>query len=220
MGLFMPATAAPLLLLPVSRLLLRTNGISLILRLMLWLMLRLILRLMLRLMLRIAGFLPAATLCIAGLSGGFATTPLWRGVTGLAGATLGELGESHVLKTGRHLATLHFLPQQTLYLLEAAAVAVGYECDRPSVAVGTRRAAYAVHIILTLARHVVIHHQFDIVDIDATRHDVGGDQHIDLSGFEIEHHVLTLRLVEVGVHLSYREPFDAYLARELLHFQF
>ncbi len=51
-------------------------------------------------------------------------------------------------------------------------------------------------------RHVVVDHHGDIVDIYAARHNVGGYEDIDISGAEIEHHVITCLLFEIGVHLA------------------
>ena len=44
-------------------------------------------------------------------------------------------------------------------------------------ALGSSRAADAVHIILRMMRHVEIDHVADLFDVDAARGDIGGDHH-------------------------------------------
>ena len=59
-----------------------------------------------------------------------------------------------------------------------------------------------MNIILRLARHIVVHHHCDIVDIDSSGKYVGSYQYVHTPGPEIEHHVFASLLVEVGVHLG------------------
>ena len=39
-----------------------------------------------------------------------------------------------------------------------------------------------------------------IVDVDATTHDIGGDEHIDFALFEAQHHLVALRLIQIRMH--------------------
>ena len=59
-----------------------------------------------------------------------------------------------------------------------------------------------MHIVFGVAWHVVVQDHCDVVDVDASRENVGGDEHIDLSTLEAEHHLVALGLREVAVHLS------------------
>ena len=68
------------------------------------------------------------------------------------------------------------------------------------VVVGTGRTADAMHIIFGIVRHIEIDDQLDIVDVDAARHDVRSHQHVDLLGFELIHHFVTLLLFQIRVH--------------------
>ena len=88
-----------------------------------------------------------------------------------------------------------------LYLLEAVDVGIADEGDGLSVAVGTCCAAYAVHIVLGIVGHIIVDDGADIVDVDTSGNDVGGNQHIHLSGLEAVHHLVALLLGEVAVHL-------------------
>ncbi|CCZ75682.1 putative uncharacterized protein [Alistipes finegoldii CAG:68] len=65
---------------------------------------------------------------------------------------------------------------------------------------GTRRTADAVDIIFGVVRHVVIDDQSDVLDVNAARHDVGGHEDRDLVVLEVEHHLLALGLLQIGVH--------------------
>ena len=77
-----------------------------------------------------------------------------------------------------------------------------------------------MHVILSLAGHIVVHHHGDVVDIDAAGHDVGGHQHIDAAGAEGEHYLLALVLIQVGVHLGALDAGAAKRTVQLLDLQF
>ena len=57
-----------------------------------------------------------------------------------------------------------------------------------------------MHIILGIARHIEIDYQRYIVDIDPSRHDIRGHEHIDLPVTKIQHHLVALLLLQVAVH--------------------
>ena len=62
------------------------------------------------------------------------------------------------------------------------------------------RTADAVDVVLGVVRHVVVEHQADVLDVDTARDDVRGDEDFHLVVLEVEHHLLALRLLQVGVH--------------------
>ena len=51
-------------------------------------------------------------------------------------------------------------------------------------------------------RNIIVDYHRNVIDINATGENVGGDEHVDLSALEAEHHLITLGLGEVGVHLA------------------
>jgi hypothetical protein len=55
------------------------------------------------------------------------------------------------------------------------------ESDGRSAGAGARGAADAVNIAFRLMRQIEIHHMRDVVDVDAARGDVGGDERADLA---------------------------------------
>src|SRR5699024_6136436 len=64
---------------------------------------------------------------------------------------------------------------------------------------GAGRAAKAVDVVLRIVRYIVVDDQSDIFDVDASGHDVRGHEDVDLAVLEIEHHLLALRLLQIGV---------------------
>ena len=76
------------------------------------------------------------------------------------------------------------------------------ERDGYTVAVGTCRSSDAVHIVFCIVGHVEVYDHSNVVDVDATCHDVCSDEHVDLSALKLVEHLVALCLVEVGVHLT------------------
>ena len=80
------------------------------------------------------------------------------------------------------------------------------ERNRQTFAIRTaRRAADAVHIVFGVVRNIKIDDQTYVVDVDAPGNDVGCDEDVGLTGFEVAHYLFALRLLEVGVHFRYVE---------------
>ena len=73
-----------------------------------------------------------------------------------------------------------------------------------------------MYIVLRFVRHVVVNHHRYVVDIYAARHDVGGHEHVDIAGAEVEHHVVAHRLLQIGMHLAYTYLGLRQRARQLL----
>ena len=95
----------------------------------------------------------------------------------------------------RHL--LYHLLQELLNLLEPEHVLFVDEGDGSTVAVGTCCTTDAVNVIFGIVRHVIIDNHLDVVDVDTTSHDVGSHEHVILTALELEHHIITLSLLQV-----------------------
>ena len=107
-----------------------------------------------------------------------------------------------------------------LYGLEEAEIGIAHKGDSLTIAGGTCRTSDTVYVVLAVMRHVVIDHHTDIVDVDATCHNVGCHQHIHLSGLEAIHHIVAFLLGKVRVH---RSTVDLHLLKgavDILHLVF
>ena len=97
----------------------------------------------------------------------------------------------------------HFLDgiaDQLLDAREFAHVTWSDEGDRLALPCGTRGPSNAMDIILRIAWHVVVHHDVDVVDVDAAAHHVGGHEDAQFAVAEGEHHLLAFILLQVAVH--------------------
>ncbi len=83
---------------------------------------------------------------------------------------------------------------------------LAHEGNGPPGSRGTRRAADAVDVILGIVRHVIVEHQSDILDVDTACHDVRRYENPHFIILKVEHHLLALLLIQVGVHGSNVEP--------------
>ena len=119
--------------------------------------------------------------------------------------------------TFRQWHLLYHFFQELLYLLEPVLVFLVYEGDGSTVTVGTGCTTDAVNVILCIVRNIVVDNHLDVIDVDSTSHDIGSHEYIILSALKLEHHVVALCLLQVGVH---RTAVDAYLLKgccQLLH---
>lgn len=111
-----------------------------------------------------------------------------------------------VIRAGRHAfgkSILQYLPaQEFLYSLEKVYILIRYEGDGHSVALCTRRTAYAMNIVLYVMRHIIVDDHEDIIDVDAASHDIGGNENGHFPRLETVHHLVALRLRKVGMHLA------------------
>ena len=121
---------------------------------------------------------------------------------------------------GRDFVFLHLVAEESFDAAEFLLFAPAHQGHSHAVGIGACRAAYSVHVILRLARHVVVHHHRYVVDVDAACQDVGGHEYVDFSCAECLHHLVALLLLEVGVHFGGFETGAAQLACEVFHFQF
>jgi len=71
---------------------------------------------------------------------------------------------------------------------------------------GARGAAGAVRVVLEVSRRVVVHDARDPVDVDTTRRDIGGDEHVDLAVGERFERALALTLRAVAVDRGGAHP--------------
>ena len=74
------------------------------------------------------------------------------------------------------------------------------QCHGDTGLAGPAGAADAVHVGLLVLGNLVVDHVRDVVDVDAASGDVGGDQHVDLTGAERLERLLAGDLAEVAVH--------------------
>ena len=106
-----------------------------------------------------------------------------------------------VIRAGRHAfgkSILQYLPaQEFLYSLEKVYILIRYEGDGHSVALCTRRTAYAMNVVLHVMGHVIVDDHQYVINVDATSHDVCCHEHVDLASLEAVHHLVTLCLGKV-----------------------
>lgn len=100
-------------------------------------------------------------------------------------------------QSGRERQFLYLFFEKFLYGLEVADVGIADKGDGVAVALGSGCSSDAMHIILGIAWHVVVDNGVDVVDVDASRHDVGCHEHVDGSAFEAIHDFVALGLREV-----------------------
>src|SRR5580704_13840905 len=62
--------------------------------------------------------------------------------------------------------------------------------DRNACAPGTSRAADAMQVLVRRERHVVVDHVRDVIDVEATSRDIGGNQVLDVRGPELLHRTI------------------------------
>ena len=62
-----------------------------------------------------------------------------------------------------------------------------------------------MYIIFWVTWHIEVDHHLDVVDVDASTHNVGGNEDTDASVLEGKHDFFTLTLLEVAMHGSHIE---------------
>lgn len=97
---------------------------------------------------------------------------------------------------------LYRFPEELFNLLEIIDIVFVDQGNGYTVAVGPCCTTNAMHIVFGIVGHIVVNNHGYIIDIDTSRYDVGGNNHIELPALELEHHVVSLRLFKVGVHFS------------------
>ena len=104
--------------------------------------------------------------------------------------------------------------------METVHVGFAHQRNGYSVALGTGGTADAVHIVLGVMGHIIVDDHADIVDIDATGHDIRGHQHILLTSLEGIHHLVALLLAQVAVHLAATDMLFGQFAVDVLYLVF
>ena len=74
-----------------------------------------------------------------------------------------------------------------------------------------------MHVVLGVLGHVVVHHQVDVVDVDAPADHVGGHQDAQAAVAELQQHLLALALLQVGVHGLRIEALALQVAGQVAH---
>ena len=117
---------------------------------------------------------------------------------------------------GRQFGLADIPLDELLDRMELALLVLADERHGAARSRGARRTADTVNIILGVVRHVVIDDQPDILDVDAARHDIRSHQDRHLVVLEVEHHLLALRLFQVGMHGGHIEFHALERVRQLL----
>ena len=90
--------------------------------------------------------------------------------------------------------------QKPLYLAPVTSIFRTDQRDGFAAVLRTRRAAYAMDIILRIVRHVIVYYQRHVRHVYSARHDIRCHQHIDLAVAESQHDLVPLVLLQVAVH--------------------
>ena len=94
----------------------------------------------------------------------------------------------------RQRSLFDFLPKEMLYLLEPIDVRIADEGDGSTISICTGRTTNTVHIVLSIVGYIVVDYRQDIIDVDASRHDIRRHEHIHLSSLETIHHLVAFLL--------------------------
>src|SRR5205823_9452713 len=90
-------------------------------------------------------------------------------------------------------------PGAALDQVELAPLAGADQGDRLTRAAGTAGPADAVDVGVGVPGNVIVHDVGDVLDVEAARRHVGGDQQVGLSLAEAAHHPVPLRLAHLAV---------------------
>ena len=118
-------------------------------------------------------------------------------VTSLSGRAFPGAGRRHAVGQG---IARYFFFEKPFDGAEFRHVLFVHKGHRASASPGTGRTSDAVDVILGVVGHVEVDDELDVVNVDASRHDIRGHENADLPVLEAEHHVVALFLFEVGVH--------------------
>ena len=100
--------------------------------------------------------------------------------------------------------------------LEQVEILFWDETDCFTRSLSPSRATDAMHVILGIDWEIEVHDMGDTVDIDASRDDVGGDENLDFSVFEILERLEPLFLGAAGVKLRDFHPGELEKIGELI----
>ena len=94
--------------------------------------------------------------------------------------------------------------QCNLYL-KRSLVLVSNKVDCHSLTTKSTTATDSVDVVLSVGGEVIVDDQGDLLDIDSSGQEVGGDQNSGGAGTELPHDDVALLLVHVSVHGGHRE---------------
>lgn len=119
-------------------------------------------------------------------------------------ATFTTLGSSCVFWTFtqflRYLVLLNFLAKEAFNLQEGGLVLLTDQRKGCTFAAGTGSTTDTVDVVLGIMGDVKVDDKLDVVDINASRDDIGGYEDVDLLALEAVHGLVALLLGEVAVH--------------------
>lgn len=96
-----------------------------------------------------------------------------------------------------HLLNLSVV--ETLKITEKVTIIIGDEVDRDTLATEAARATDAVDVLLEVAREIVVDHERNLVNIDTTSEQVGGDENTRRARAELSQDDLALLLRDITV---------------------
>lgn len=105
---------------------------------------------------------------------------------------------SQLVEVRGHLVDLRVVV--LLDLLDVAGVRGQHEVDCSSLSAESSSTSNSVDVVLLLVGQLVVDDETDLLDIDTTSEQVGGDEHAHRAGAELLHDDVTLELVHFAVH--------------------
>src|SRR3546814_9608913 len=109
----------------------------------------------------------------------------------------GEVFEALVV--GEHLGDRLDHTDALLQALDLQLLVPDRQRDRQALRTGAGGAARAVEVGLVVGRGVVVDEDVDVVDVQTSGGDVGGEHHLELAGGELLKRILALALTKVDV---------------------
>ena len=104
---------------------------------------------------------------------------------------LDQVGDVH-----GHLLDLSVV--ELLNVAEVPDVGLGEEVDRYTLAAKTAGATDTVDVVLAVRREIVVDDERDLLDVNTTGEEIGGDEDAARSGAELAENEVALALVHVG----------------------
>ena len=105
-------------------------------------------------------------------------------------------------ETFRQLVLFHLSTEEFLNLLEAADFVLCYKGYCHAIALRSCRTSDTMNIVLRIVRNIEVDDHCDIVDVDASCNDVRSHEYVYLTRLEFIENLVTLSLLQVGVHLA------------------
>jgi len=103
-----------------------------------------------------------------------------------------------------------------LNLLLCPTLTLGNQVDGRTLATKPTRTTNTVNVVLTLERQLVINHNGNLLNVNATSQQVRGDEHTALAVAELRHPELTLRYIHIAVNVVEVKAAALHLVRQPL----